>query len=221
MSNILPQSRVGRIEFMESHVAAWAASASAIGTTPAAVAAATARTTAARAAFQAHQLAQEQARAATQTFYDAVAAMSDSASDIIKQVRARAATDGSAVYTLALLPVPAAPSPSPAPGTPTAFNAALNPDGSLRLSWKCANPRGTQGTIYQIARSAGGGPLIILGTSGKRSYTDSTVPAGAASVEYQITALRSTRVGTPARFGVKLGVAGGAAVASFQTRLAA
>jgi hypothetical protein len=218
MSNTLPRGAVERVAFFENHVPVWQAVAATIGTSTGAVTALQAKTLAARDAYNAQQLAFDQAKAATQTFHDTVAAMTRAGADVIKQVKAKAATDGNAVYTLALLPVPATPAPLPPPGTPTDFTAALNPDGSLKLRWKCANPAGSSGTIYQLARQVGDGPFAAVGGTGTKSFVDATLPAGAAAVTYQIQAVRSTAAGTAAQFLVRFGVTGsGEATASVVT----
>jgi len=218
MSKILPEGAIRRVEFFETREADWQTSATLIGTTSAAVTALTAKVTAAREAFNAQQLAFAQAKAATQAFRDAERAMTLAGTEIIKQVKAKAATGGNAVYTLALLPVPATPAPLPPPGTPSDFTAALNPDGSLKLRWKCANPAGSGGTIYQVSRKVGtgaGGAFAVIGGSGTKTFVDATCPAGVPAVTYQVVAVRSTASGTPAQFLVNFGVApGGEAVAA-------
>jgi len=221
MGRILPEGAVERVSFFEHHAGVFAERALAIGTTPAAVALLAERTTAAREAFNAQQLAFERARGATQAFQDAVALMTVAGGDIIKQVKAKAATDGSAIYGLALLPVPATPAPLPPPGTPTGFTIALSQVGALTLRWRCANPRGSGGTIYQVSRQVGAsGAFDVIGASGIRRFVDDTLPSGAASVTYEIVAMRSTRRGSPGRFTVNFGVGGqGEAIAA--TRLAA
>lgn len=99
------------------------------------------------------------------------------------------------------------PSPRPVPGTPGDFTVELRGDGALQLRWKCANPPGTAGTIYQIARRIGAtGEFVLLGGTGTKSYLDTTVPAGSTGVTYQIQAVRSTGVGLPAQFNVNFGV---------------
>ena len=53
--------------------------------------------------------------------------------------------------------------------------------------------------------------MILLGAAGTKSYLDVSLPAsaaGAASVTYQIVALRSTIGGPPAQFTVKFGTGG-------------
>lgn len=208
---ILPIPRVDRITFFENHNDTWEASAGALGTSTAAVAQLAAKTSAARAAYNAHLLAQEQARAATQAYHAAVADMTADGSAIIQQVKAKAALEGNSIYTLALLPIPATPAPLPPPGTPADFKAALRTDGSLDLAWRCPNPTGSGGTTYQVSRKDGAsGQFNTLMTVGTRRFNDATLPAGTPSVTYKVQALRSTAIGSPAYFIVNLGVASGA-----------
>jgi hypothetical protein len=213
---LVPNTRIGKIEFYEAHLAPWTTNAVAIGTTVAEVAVLDTRTTAARDAYDAHLVAQDAARSATQAFYDAVSAMADSGSAIISQIRAKAQTTGNSVYVLAQIPAPPTPSPVPAPGTPSDFKVELFQDGSLELQWKCNNPAGSAGTIYQIwRRNEPEGTFVYLGGAGEKKFTDATIPAGSSAVTYQIQAVRSTAVGAWAQFNVNFGTgAGGAMTAS-------
>lgn len=214
MANILPDDAAGRITFFEVHQQPWADHAVAIGVSGAAVAALGVRTAEARAAQTAQAVAYGQARSATLALQLAASAMTTAGTDLIRQIKAKAATDGPAVYSLALLPAPAKPSPTPPPGTPTAFTFTLNQTGALMIQWKCRNPRGSSGTMYEIARCIGAdGPLVTLGVAGRKRFIDDTIPAGVRGITYQITARRSTAQGMPARFTVNFGVkaAGGAA----------
>ena len=223
MSTILPQGAVAKVEFFESHAGAWADRALEIGSTPAAVALVADRTVAARAAYEAQSLAHQQAMAATQAFHDAVAAMTEAGTIVIQQVKTKAAGDGNDdVYPLAMLPAPARPSRVPPPGMPSGFSATLRPNGSLLLKWRCKNPAGSSGTMYQVARRVGEhGVFEGVGVVGVKSFVDATVPAGVASVTYQIVAVRSTAAGVAARFVVNFGVAEGEAGATLQARRAA
>jgi hypothetical protein len=64
--------------------------------------------------------------------------------------------------------------------------------------------------MYQVSRRTGStGPFTAVGGSGVKSFEDATVPAGVASVTYQIVAVRSTAVGVAAQFTVNFGVGGG------------
>ena len=207
---VVPDSRVDKISFFENHSAAWSTNAVAIGTTSGAVTALGTLTTAARAAYNAQQVAIDAARAATLTFNNAVDAMGSAGSDVILQIRAKAATAGDGVYALAQIPAPATPSPRPAPGVPTGFAASLGGDGSVTLTWKCANPPRCTGTIYQVYRRVGGeGEFTYIGGAGKKEFVDATLPAGAGQVTYQVQGVRSTAAGPWAQFNVNFGTGGG------------
>jgi hypothetical protein len=214
---VVPNDRLGKIEFYEAHTAPWTANAAAIGLTPASVTALTALVTTARKAYDGHLAAQAAARAATQSFYDAVRAMHGgpgAGADMIATIKTYAATQSDPnVYVLAQIPPPAAGGPTPPPGTPFDFTVTLMQDGSLGLRWKCNSPSGTVGTIYEVKRATGGGggggAMEFVGASGVKSFVDGTLPSGASPVTYQVTAVRSTSRGNPAQFVVNFGVGGG------------
>ena len=144
----------------------------------------------------------------TQDFHEAIRSMSEAGADVIQSIRTKAGVDGPGIWTLADLPVPATPSPVAAPGTADSFKAELVQGGALMLSFKCQNPKGAQGTVYQVARQVAGGAMVILGATGKKTFIDETLPSGLTQVTYKITAIRSTRQGLPAEFTVKFGVGG-------------
>src|SRR4051794_14300421 len=108
--SVVPADIVAKIQYFEAHDAPWSDHASQIGTSTIEVAALAARTAAARAALAEQQSAQQAARAATLRLRLAMADMARSGSDIIKKIRAKAATDGEGVYSLASIPAPARPS---------------------------------------------------------------------------------------------------------------
>ena len=113
------------------------------------------------------------------------------------------------MYPLAQIPAPAVPSPVGPPGTPFDFTVALQQTGAVTLRWKCNNPVGASGTVYEVRRRVGGtGTFGFLANVGTRSFTDETIPGGSNGVTYQITATRSTRRGTPAQFNVNFGIGG-------------
>jgi hypothetical protein len=213
--SLVPDTNEGKILFFQSKNTPWAANAVAIGNTTGAVTSLATKVTTAQTKLAAAIAAREASKNATADYYAAVRAMATAGADIIKQIRAKAATDGASVYILAEIPAPALPTPVPPPGTPSDFAATLNPDGTLALKWKCANPSGAGGTTYQVSRRTGAsGEFTAIGVAGKKSFTDTTVPAGVASVTYQITAVRSTAIGVAAQFLVNFGVAAGEMVAS-------
>lgn len=208
--SLVPDTNEGKILFYQSKNTPWAANSVAIGTTAGAVTALATKVTTAQTKLAAQVAAQEAAKNATAELKAAIREMTGAGSDIIRQIRAKGAIDGDSVYFLAQIPAPAAPSPVGPPGTPTDFKVELNPDGSLQLKWKCSNPAGAGGTIYQLTRRTGStGPFVTIGGSGTKSFIDATVPAGVASVTYKITAQRSTASGTAALFTVNFGTVAG------------
>jgi hypothetical protein len=104
------------------------------------------------------------------------------------------------------------PGPVGDPGTPTNFTATLRSDGALQLKWKCPNPAGADGVVYQISRSVDGGASEYLGGAGQRKFIDSTVPGGVSQISYTIQATRSAGVGVAATFVVKFGMTSGGAM---------
>lgn len=105
-----------------------------------------------------------------------------------------------------MIPPPAKASPIGPPGQPTQFTFELDARGALELSWKCKNPRGAVGTMYQVSRRIGpGGELVPLGITGEKRFVDETIPAGSTQVIYQIQAIRSTAAGPIATFNVNFG----------------
>jgi len=114
------------------------------------------------------------------------------------------------VFAAADVPPPADPKPVPAPGLPESFKVTLDQTGALNLSWKCPNPVGSAGVIYEIKRRLGtSGAYSFIGASGQRKFTDNTLPSGNATVGYQIQAVRTTVRGPVAQFNVNFGMGGG------------
>lgn len=212
---VVPTKQAARVAFYASKTTPWASAATGIGTTTAAVTDLTTKVTAAQAKIAAAVTAHAAAKSATADADLAVREMSVAGAAIIQQVRAKAAIAGPGVYVLAEIPAPATPTPVGDPGTPFAFAARLNPDGTLALSWKCHNPRGAQGTMYQLSRRTGAtGAFAPIASCGSRTFTDVSVPVGVASVTYQVQAARSTATGLAAQFIVNFGADDGEAFAS-------
>lgn len=235
---IVPSSRIEKIQFYEAHLLPWTTNAASIGLTSQSVTGLSALVSAARTAFSAHLAAQEAARTATATFYEKVRLMHAGAgagADMIQTIKTYAATKNDPnVYLLAQIPAPTPPGSVPPPGTPFDFSVGLLPDGSLDLRWKCSNPAGAGGTIYEVQRKLGSNPatpFAIIGGSGTKNFIDSTVPAGGGGgggggvdggvVTYRITAVRSTTRGVTAQFTVNFGSGGASLTVADAVRIAA
>ena len=210
---IVPKKNPDRIKFYEDHAEPWGTNAAAIGTTSSDVADLNAKTAVARAAYTRQGVAQQSAKAATTALDVAMNAMQNAGASVIDQVRARARLAGDSVYALAEIPVPAIPGVKGNPGTPYDFKVAVLGDGRLELTFKCDNPAGTVGTIYQVYRRVGGeAGFSYVGGNGMRKFSDTSLPAGTTQVTYQVQAVRSTAVGDFAQFNVTFGIANGGAV---------
>lgn len=203
---VQPVTKVGRIEFCEEHIDQWTANAVPMGSSAPTVSSWSVKVAAARAAYQAQRTAMIAAKDATIEFNLAVQAMTQATSEIIKQVGAKATMGGDAIYALAGIPAPSTPAPRQPPGMPYEPKVGLDLSGALSLGWKCNNPPGTSGTMYQVYRRAGlSGSFVLLGGSGERKFTDDTIPSGATQLTYKIQGVRSTCVGPWAEFNVSFG----------------
>ena len=208
---VVPSKKSQKLDFYEQHQVIWAAVSAAIGLATGDATTLGTKCVAGRTAYTDHLAAQAAAKAATATWLATMRDLSTFGAGLVKKIGAYAQTGGGeAVYALAQLPAPPTPSPVGPPGTPTGFKVELNQDGSLKLSFKCANPRGSTSTIYQISRRTNpGGEFEFIGSSGPRYFVDAKLPAGTTSVTYQVVAVRSTAMGSPAQFNVNFGVGGG------------
>lgn len=220
---LLPTEYAARIAFFKSRISIWTAEATNIGTTTASVTALNTAVTNAETALAGQETARNAAKTATENLRQMLAAMDNLGMGIVEQVRTKSRTAGDGVFVLADLPVPATPSAKGNPGTPYDLKLTLDPDGTLNLGWKCNNPAGTSGTIYQVERKIGAtGAFEYLGGTGKKSFVDDTIPAGATRLTYQIRGVRSTAVGVAAEFVVNFGTnAAGEAFATLAEQPAA
>lgn len=103
------------------------------------------------------------------------------------------------------LSVRAKASPLPEPGQPWGLEKTLDGDGSLILTWKCDNPKGSRGTQYELWRQIAGEPFAFLTMVGVKTYRDHSLPVGASGIIYKIRAVRSTKSGQWTLFPVNFG----------------
>ena len=203
----VPRSDSQRISYYQVHAEKWAQDPGAIGATPQQIADLQTKIGAANQALQRQRQARNAARSATDGLRTAMDTLSTAGSSLIYQIRAKARTGGTPVYTAAMVSAPGSGTPMPEPGHPYKFEFSLDAIGCLTLTWKCDNPKGSVGTIYQVWRSDTGldGKFVYLGGSGIRKFVDATVPLGTSTVTYRIQAIRSTAMGEPATFSVHFG----------------
>ncbi|HYE62980.1 MAG TPA: fibronectin type III domain-containing protein [Phycisphaerales bacterium] len=210
-NQVVPSDRRDKIQWFRDRITAWSAANTSIGLTAAQCTAMAAAITAAENSEQEAEEIRAASKAATVKFYGDTAAMGSLGSSLVSTIRAFAeqSSNPTNVYNLSMVPPPAVPSSVPAPGTPTDWKVELLQDGSIVLKWKCKNPAGASGTIYEVRRAElGSDDWQFIGATGVRSFSDA-IPKASPGVSYQITAVRSTRRGNPAVFDVRLGTSGG------------
>lgn len=207
---IVPTKVQDLLDFAEAHGQVWTGVFAQIGLSSAQATAFKAAATLARGNYNDAVSANLAKKAAYNLSQTTVTSLRQAASEALALIKAHAdnAADPSAVYQAAQIPAPLPPAPAPAPGTPTDFTVALQQTGAVTLKWKCANPVGVSGTIYEVRRRTGSGSFMFVGAIGVREFTDDTLPAGSVNVTYQITAVRSTLRGLPAQFNVNFGIGG-------------
>ena len=145
--------------------------------------------------------ARQAAKDAARDWREAKSSTRTLASASIRKIKtfAAGAADPAGVYSAAQLPQPKVPSFGTPPGTPTNVRVELDTvTGNLTLRFDCNNPKGLAGTVYTVQRRGGtSGAWTQVGITSVRSFVDTTLIAGSAAVQYQITAFRGSVAGEP------------------------
>lgn len=194
MATTVPQTLIGKIEFFEQHLPVWAVNPTAIGLAAADVAALAALTSQARDDYENARADRNTAKASTTTQNNSVSAMYDVGSTFIKTIRAFAEkTNNPAVYTSAQIPPPAPPAPLGPPEAPTNAVATLNTNGQIEVRWDGSRDGGTSFRVERRTTPVGGAPSAwtLVNVVEERSYIDSGVPQGVATVSYRIMSQRA------------------------------
>ncbi len=157
---------------------------------------------AAAAAALAQRRVQQAARVSTRDLDRAFAELAAAAGEVVRSIRAFAATapDPAAVHSLAQVPPVARPSPLPPPGRPHALAATLDPaSGAVTLRWKSKNPRNARRTTYLIRRRLPGETeFTFLGVSGRKRFVDETMAVGARAAGEALPPAQAGRAPAPA-----------------------
>ncbi|HVU64773.1 MAG TPA: hypothetical protein VHC70_12410 [Phycisphaerales bacterium] len=211
--SVLPETKIGQLEYFEAHIPIWVVAPTTIGLTSTATSLLSSRIEDARTAYNQMLAARDAAKNATQVWYDKCALMNEAGRDDIRLIKAYADSQANpmTVYTLAQVDPPAPPGPSPTPGTPDSFKVSLNPaSGELTLAWKCI---GDGNAVYLVSRQFASDPApVFLGAVGAKTFTDSTLPniSGASlPVSYFITCQRGAMQGAMASVTIRFGTGGG------------
>lgn len=196
--NAWPKTRAARLAWLENRLADWTASAAELGIGDDEIMDLTNRINAARAALTTAQTLRSSARSATTAFYEAADPMAALGGALIQGIRARAQALGDpGLYTTARIDPKAAPSPAPTPMVPTEIETTLDNLGSITIRWKSVNPKNASGTSFVILRKLGGADHAAyrqIGATGRKSFTDATVPPGTPTVHYVVRAVRGDKM---------------------------
>lgn len=145
--------------------------------------------------------AQQAALVATRKAAAGLRRLREAAGSTVRSIRAYAETTAmpDAVYSAARISPPAAPTPTPPPEPPTRLSATLDAtSGALTLRWKARQGPGIRGTTYLIRRRLPGETgFTFVGSAGKKSFVDESLPRGTPGVEYTVQAQRGQRIGMP------------------------
>lgn len=204
----VPRTIDNQIQFFQTHLPQWQAHAEAIGLSESGVAELAAATDAAREAKARQSRLHNAARAATADLKDALERMMTLGSSAVQTIRAKAMVAGDQVYVLAQISRRGRKSKLGEPGAPYSFQTRVNSVGWVGLKWKCKNPPGAVGTVYQVFRQLDHtGAYEFIGASGEKKFVDDTVPPGTREIMYRVQAVRSTAKGMIGSCTVCLGSA--------------
>ncbi|HYE61629.1 MAG TPA: hypothetical protein VD997_06510 [Phycisphaerales bacterium] len=202
----LPTDPAQLLAFVKGHGPTWIERAAELGLQPGQVAELEAALAATDAAWRRAFDLRRESEAATAAYYNEARFLYEASSAVVRTVRTNALNTGNeSLYALAQID---APRPrrreAPAPGQPHSVRWTLGPLGEVTLTWKSRNPRGVANVVYQITRSVqligerpgAEPPFESIGLAhGGRTFTDSTIPPGARTVQYRIRPVRGQQVG--------------------------
>ncbi len=198
MSTNLPRTIPELINWCNVHGPLWAANGTQIGLSSAQTTAFTTLITGFIKANNDSQTARAASKTATMTLKNAMDAIEATGGAYINVIKAFATvTHNPAVYTLADVSPDSPPGTVADPVAPSQFGAAINPNGSLTITWKVAQPAGVTGVQYSVLRrlSPDAAYTAVSTPSSKKSYTDMTLPFGVDMVQYIVQPTRNDVAG--------------------------
>lgn len=189
---VLPNSRVGQLEWFEARINGWLDNAASIGLTTAQVTGLQTLINTARATFTASESARAASKSATMNFYNAMTAMRTPGRAYIAVIKAFAeATNNPAVYAIAQVEPPAPPTPVPAPDMPGDFSGSVGPTGFVTLTWSATPSGPTSGVFFLVSRKREGETgFTFVGGTPSLSFIDPAADVCAGAVMYQVRAQR-------------------------------
>lgn len=207
MANVLPGPRDEMIQWFSDRIADWAANAASIGLSAAQVTALATLVNDAEGVLAAATAARIASRDATVDYHNGADTLRTYGADLIKVIKAFAeSTNDPTVYSTASVPPPAPPTPAGPPDKPTDLEASLVLPYGIRLNWKGSAARNAYFGIFR--RLPGETGFTFLQTTKDKTYDDTTIPTGVASVEYYIAAFRDPYQVNSSALAVQFGPSG-------------
>lgn len=205
MPGDLPTKPREVVTYVGRRAAAWAEGGGAIGITPAQAEAVTLALADAEAALARALALRQEAKAATEAFYQRARRLRQAAAVVVRTARTRSRADDTIEPTLAaeLRPVRTPRRSAGRPATPTRVRANfLDGHGRVEIRWHAAQPEGVRRVMYQVARSvtmhepSGGGGGV--GRGGGGAHDEGGTPhrasdAGAARTSRTARTTRASR----------------------------
>lgn len=191
----LPESKIGKLEYLEGRVNRWNADPGAIGLAEDQSAAALASTGQARAAYAAMLAARRHAEAMHDAWLGAMKKAENDGRSCLRSIDAFAknSPQPDVIYAKASVEPPRDKSPLGKPATPTKLSISLDTQGRANLTWG-----GTRhgGTVFQVQRR-----VVALdgqerrwetvATVAERRFVDEATPGGVRGVSYRVRGERS------------------------------
>lgn len=190
----LPDSRIGKLDYLERRVGRWDADPAAIGLASAQSAAAVESAQAARAAYKAMIDARRTAEAMHDAWLGAMKQAENDGRSCLRSIDAfaRNSPQPDAIYARASVEPPGDKHPLGPPHTPPNLAIAMDTQGRANLAWG-----GTRhgGTVYQVQRRTIGmdgntSPWATVATVAERRFVDQATPSGVRGVSYRVRGQR-------------------------------
>ncbi|HYE60602.1 MAG TPA: fibronectin type III domain-containing protein [Phycisphaerales bacterium] len=221
---VLPNGRKAKVQFFKDRKSKLIAQAANVGLSPAAVTALFAKIDKAETDGQAAVDAHNTAKSATQKYY---ATSDDAISDgreVIRTVKAFAATQADPAAVLALVDIPedAPPSPAVAPSVPTNIRGSISTDGILTIAWDAKESGPSAGIVFMIHRKLQGeGEFRLIGATFTKQYIDTGFEPSMGVTAYKVLAQRGSLTSPwSTTMQVDLGV-GGSGFSMLSSKMAA
>lgn len=206
----IPETKSGQLEFFETRINAWAASAAQIGLLETQTTQLSSLITAARASYDAAQAAKQALKGLVEVQDADLAAMTQFGSQLVQTIRAYAVQTGDPqVYATAEIEPRKEPTAIP-PFPASNLTYELTTSGALRLSWDGRLSTGTSYILERAFFNEQGQPQSFeaIAFVDGLSYTDETIPSGTGNILYQVKALKGETTTQPTapifvRFGTQ------------------